>query len=432
MKSIRAILVYVLALVSVSTAIPTIDERDSAVAEYVRDIAHADELEQRGHAIDLPERDVRENSVLEGRAGSTYDIMVEDRKGRDAIFGADYVSAVSEEVDRLACSKVYLVVSRSLDTKTDVVGRLEQKLGGKVCGKKVGVKSHTPYDEVLQIAKETKERGADIIVTLGSSSYSDAAKAALIAHASLPADKLDIESMESLVVGNVDEKTGDMAVPTTVKDPTLKLICVPTSLSAAEWNANSGCTNPSTHKKQHFTHPACAPNLIVLDPQLALTTPLDLWLSTGERSSDDVKQSAEEGLRALTEGLLKCKQNKKDASARAECQVGAWKAMRVIAHKVPLGASHAIGHQRVCAIFWSSIPENLARAGLDRERADAGDLVKAFVKALGLPTTLTDVDVGEDKWDAVAKASLDDVLGKTNPVRLETVEQVKEILAMAK
>ncbi|KAH9840144.1 uncharacterized protein C8Q71DRAFT_479061 [Rhodofomes roseus] len=77
MKSIRAILVYVLALVSVSTAIPTIDERDSAVAEYVRDIAHADELEQRGHAIDLPERDVRENSVLEGRAGSTYDIMVE-------------------------------------------------------------------------------------------------------------------------------------------------------------------------------------------------------------------------------------------------------------------------------------------------------------------------------------------------------------------
>jgi len=97
-----------------------------------------------------------------------------------------------------------------------------------VCGKKIGVKSHTPYDEVLQIAKE---KGVDMIVTLGSSSYSDAAKAALIIHASLPVDQMAVDSMESLNAGSVDDKTGEMNSPATVKDPTLKLICVPTSFS---------------------------------------------------------------------------------------------------------------------------------------------------------------------------------------------------------
>ncbi|KAH9920603.1 putative Fe-containing alcohol dehydrogenase [Fomitopsis serialis] len=388
-----------------------------------------------------------------------------ERKGRDAVFGADYVSAVTEEVNKLGCSKVYLVASTSLNAQTDAVKRLEEALGNKLCGKKIGVKSHTPYDEVLQIAKETKEKGADMIVTLGSSSYSDAGKAAL-----------------SLNAGHADDKTGwAMSSPATVKEPTLKLICVPASLSAAEWNEISGCTNPITRKKQHFSHPAGAPNLIVLDPQLALTTPLHLWLSTGvravdhcvetlctDRSSAEVKDAAEEGLRALTEGLLKCKEDEKDVAARAECQIGSWKAARNILSKVPLGASHAITHQlgafcgiphgitscimlspvlkynaahspwnaqlqkRVSAIFWSAIPDTFVRAGLEEAQADAGDLVKAFVQALQFPTTLTEVGVGEDVWDNVAKASLEDAWGKTNPVPLESVEQVKEILAMAK
>jgi len=165
---------------------------------------------------------------------------------------------------------------------------------------------------------------------------------------------------------------------------------------------------------------------------------------------------------------LRCKEDENDAAARAECQIGAWKAVRSIVSKVPLGASHAITHQlgaffgvphgitscvmlspvlkynaahspsnaqlqqRVSAIFWSTIPDTLVRAGLEEAQADAGDLVKAFVQALRFPTTLTEVGVGEDKWDNVAKASLEDAWGKTNPVPLESVEQVKEILAMAK
>ncbi|KZT66470.1 Dehydroquinate synthase-like protein [Daedalea quercina L-15889] len=398
----------------------------------------------------------------------------EDRKGHDAIFGADYLSAVSAEVETLGRSKVYLVVSGSLHAKSDAVRKLEEKLGSKVCGKKVGVKSHTPYDEVLQIARETKETSADIIVTLRSRSYTDAAKAARIIHDSLSADNMDVESMEGLATGLMDE---NLDAPPMMYKPILKLICVRTSLSAGEWTHAAGCTNPTTRMKQHFTHPAAAPNLIALDPQLALTTPLDLWLSTGVRSVDHCVEMLCSGrrnddlqplCRGRAEGApqrgLRCKADETDVSARADCRIGSWKAMRtVLQGRVAPGASHAIIHQlgAFCGVphgitscivlspvlnalssqrsaaaagmrYLLSVPDTLLQAGLNREQADAGNLVKAFVKALGFPTTLTEVGVGEDQWDLVAKAALQDVFGKTNPAKLENIGQVKEILAMAK
>ena len=98
--------------------------------------------------------------------------------------------------------------------------------------------------------------------------------------------------------------------------------------------------------------------LIILDPELCLTTPEYHWLSTGVRSvdhcvealcsleaTDSSDKKAEEGLRLLVPSLLKCKKDPTDIDARQKCQIAVALAMDNVRAGVPMGGSHAIGHQ---------------------------------------------------------------------------------------
>lgn len=294
-----------------------------------------------------------------------------------------------------------------------------------------------------------------------------------MAHANFnPSDELDISSIESLAV---DPKTKPLEI---VRDPTLSLFLTPTTLSAAEYNTGAGARNPDTGQKQLFRHPGCGAKCVILDPELCTTTPLRLWLSSGMRAVDHCIETlcskectrsaslvAQEGLRHLIIGLLASHtdSNQTRALARGQCQIGAWQAMRGIHDGIGLGASHAIGHQlggvanvphgetscvmlpsvlkynrivnaelqkQVEDIFWAVGGSVLKKAGLTRD-ADAGDIVKAFVKSLDLPTTLGEVGVGEDSYDDIATHTLTDAWAETNPRPLTHVDHVKEILRMA-
>jgi alcohol dehydrogenase class IV len=98
--------------------------------------------------------------------------------------------------------------------------------------------------------------------------------------------------------------------------------------------------------------------LIILDPELCLTTPPYHWLSTGFRSFDHCiealccldgtkssDEKAEKGLRLLAPNLLKCKADPNDIEARQQCQLAVGYAMDNIRAGIPMGGSHAIGHQ---------------------------------------------------------------------------------------
>jgi alcohol dehydrogenase class IV len=80
--------------------------------------------------------------------------------------------------------------------------------------------------------------------------------------------------------------------------------------------------------------------LIILDPELCLTTPEYHWLSTGFRSfdhcvealccleaNDKSDKKAEKGLRLLAPNLLKCKTDPNKVEARRECQLAVGFAM---------------------------------------------------------------------------------------------------------
>jgi alcohol dehydrogenase class IV len=217
---------------------------------------------------------------------------------------------------------------------------------------------------------------------------------------------------------------------------------------------------------------------VILDPELATTTPDSVWLSTGVRaldhcvealcslqSNETADEAARQGLKRLVPGLLRCKENPKDIEGRLECFLGSRDAMIPSIFGVPMGASHGIGHQlgpagvghgetscilnpAVCKynyakkaniarqdaitkILWQDAEASTVfeKKGLKRESADLGDLMDAIIRALGLPRTLKEFGIGEDKLDGIAEHSLEDRWVKTNPAHLDK-DGVLEILKM--
>ena len=145
-----------------------------------------------------------------------------------------------------------------------------------------------------------------------------------------------------------------------IKAPTVPIISVPTSLSAGEYSNFAGGTNDQTNRKHSFQHPVRGPQLVILDPELAETTPDSIWLSTGVRAVDHCVETlcaivgttvatdklAEKALGMIVPGLLRCKMDHADREARLRCQLGSVDAMAACTGgSVELGASHGIGHQ---------------------------------------------------------------------------------------
>ena len=68
---------------------------------------------------------------------------------------------------------------------------------------------------------------------------------------------------------------------------------------------------------------------------------------------------------------------------------------------------------------------------MGRAGVAAWEAVGELIGALGLPRKLSDVGVAEDRFELIAKYTMHDGWLHTNPRRIETPEQVIEILKLA-
>ncbi|KAI4950614.1 hypothetical protein J4E91_004499 [Alternaria rosae] len=387
------------------------------------------------------------------------------------MLNSKYLDDSANAIATWNCQRILIVHSKALGENTNIVKRLKEKLGPLVVGMKSGVGAHSPYEDVLEITRLFHEKEADCLISIGSSSYSDACKIARLMHANLAPGDLTVEAMEALV----DQEKGSAV---DLKDPTTKLILVPTSLSASEWNNNSSATNPQTKKKQHFASEHAAPELILLDPEVASTSPRKLWLSSGMRAvdhcvetllndecTDQVFHHMEDALAVLLTGLSNYTKSERDSNRPelldgiGKCQIGSRNAMMgLILWNVPMGLSHAIGHQlgSVCGVMhgvtscillspvirYKASKSEKQRAIQQRvlgiwnkvlksDEPSLADAVGNFVRSLGLPSTLDEVGLTKQvDIEKVAERTMTDVFGAMEGMGRK--EDVLAILASAK
>src|SRR6516165_8492867 len=196
------------------------------------------------------------------------------------VFGKPAAETVAEEARRLEATRVFLMVSGTLNRMTDEITKVRRALGNRFAGIFDRMPPHTPRHAVIEAAEAAREAGADLIATLGGGSVTDGAKAVQLCLAN------DIRSAEALDQYRPVKGPDGALGPPPCNALAVPQVTVPTTLSAGEFSAIAGVTDERHRVKELFRHPQIIPRGVVLDPAVTVHTPEWLWLSTGIRAVD--------------------------------------------------------------------------------------------------------------------------------------------------
>ncbi len=92
------------------------------------------------------------------------------------IYGKPFTEAAAEEAARLNAQAVFVLAGGTLARETDMLERLRAALGSRCAGTIAGIAAHTPRADVLRAAEAARAAKADLLMTLGGGSVTDAAK----------------------------------------------------------------------------------------------------------------------------------------------------------------------------------------------------------------------------------------------------------------
>ena len=267
------------------------------------------------------------------------------------VYGRPFAEALQEQVEQSGANSVFLLASGTLARETDMVGQVRGVLGNRLAGMNAKIGAHTPRVDVVAAANAARTAGADLLVTLGGGSVTDAAKMVAFCLGNDVTDPGQLDDYRARVSAD-----GKIERPQ-IKPPSVRTVAIPTTLSAGEYTASAGCTDTVRNVKESYGHPQMMPKSVVLDPRATVHTPEWLFLSTGIRAVDHAVedicspqcQPISEGasyhaLKLLGRGLSGVKADPLDLDARLEAQLGAWMSMVGSQTGVPKGASHGIGH----------------------------------------------------------------------------------------
>lgn len=329
------------------------------------------------------------------------------------LFGPGSLARLAEEVDRLGGERAFLITGRSLAEKTNFVGRIRSQLGPRLAGTFSAIRQHTPRGDVARAAAQVQAAAADLLISLGGGSPIDGTKA---------------------VARAVAETTGRLPPH----------LAIPTTLSAAEFSHLVGVTDEARRAKTGFADARLAPRSVILDAELCLATPMDLWLATGIRALDHAVETlyapgehpvpdvlALEAIERLFRFLPASKADPGNLIARGELQLAAW--MTFFGEvNIPLGMSHILG-RRLGATYdvphgvtscitlpWvmeamaerrprplASMGRRLGAAAVAEETAAraAADSVRDLIRRLELPSRLSQVGVPQADLPGIAEAA---------------------------
>ena len=367
----------------------------------------------------------------------------------DVVYGRAAADALGQLAATYGCARLLVVSTRSLAAQAHA---LAEQLGTRVVGVFTEVGAHSPRPDVIAGAARARSLGADLLVALGGGSVIDATKVMQLClwGALTRPEQLDAYRRGAPTIADLK--------------PGVRMIALPTTLSAAEFTPLAGVTDPVRRAKEGYAHPFLVPRGVVLDPALTLDTPASLWFSTGLKAVDHAIEQlchpqrapyadalAAEGLRRLGRGLRATRADATDREARLDCQFGMWLAIAGASTGRGMGASHAIGHTlggsfgvphgfTSCVALPAVLQYNaqacptqqaLVSALLDMPEHGAAEAVRALCADLELPTDLESVGIDASKLPEIAARTMHDPGVRANPRPIREAADIVAILRLA-
>jgi maleylacetate reductase len=349
-----------------------------------------------------------------------------------------------------------LMITTTASLADSLAAQLAADLGGLCVGVFSAIGAHSPRESVIAGAAEARRLDADLLVALGGGSAIDATK---VMQLCLWAGLTQVEHLDPYRAGRGSDRVKVAEIPAGVR-----MLAVPTTLSAAEFTPFAGVTDVAKHAKEGYGHPLLAPRAVVLDPAMTVSTPPMLWFSTGLKAVDHAVEQlcnptrapyadalAEDGLRRLTRGLAATKADPANLEARLDCQFGMWLAMSGVGSGRGMGPSHAIGHTLggsygvphgiTSCIALPAVLTWYGGAAADRlvlvsdlmgaRGLPPSEAVKRLAAGLGLPTDLASVGIGPESFQAIADHTMHDAGVRTGARPIAGPQDIVEILELA-
>ena len=345
-------------------------------------------------------------------AGAAAPVIVHETTASRVLLGPGSRLAVPEEVDRIGGSRVLLVATRSASAAAD---ELAAVLGERLRGRFDGPVVHTPVAVTVRAMGVVASSGPDVLVALGGGSAIGLTKA-------------------------ISARTG------------LPQVAVPTTYAGSEVTPVLGETEDGV--KTTRRDPALAPGTVVYDPELTLSMPAGLtltsalnalahavealWAPNSTPVSDALATEAATGIPA---SLLAVLDAPDDLGARSRLQAAAWLAGLCLA-QTRMGLHHQLAHAlggtfdlphaelhamllpHVMAFNLPAAPAASARLA----RAVGGDpvaVVAGLAASYDGPRTLRELGVPRDEVSAVAERVVAAPYPNPRPL---TVDSVQELL----
>lgn len=329
--------------------------------------------------------------------------------------GAGKSKDIAKIVRRFGAERIVIATSNSVLTKTPHVDRLMKALDGLAYEVYSNCRQHSPESDITNLLARLETSDVQAVVSIGGSSVFDTVKVAVSRHA---------------------DATGQPVIPQ---------IAIPTTLSAGEFTPGAGYTEEETQTKKLVLDMRAAPRCVILDPEVTVGTPEELWLSSGVKALDHALEAvwaikphpyvdtlALDAVRLLFKHLPSSRDTT-NLEARAACQFGAWMSIAGVGAS-GMRLSHFLGHQigarlhiphgiTSCILLPSVMrylrdrtlePQcriaaamGIARDGRpDEDVADeAADKIEAFIRDLGLPDSIRAAGGNHDDIVAITESS---------------------------
>ncbi|MGV9868051.1 iron-containing alcohol dehydrogenase [Rhodococcus koreensis] len=374
------------------------------------------------------------------------------------VFGRPAADVIVEQVEASGKQRVLITTSKSLAGPDDLPAQIGRRLGSRFAGVFSSIGAHAPRSSVLAGAAAAREAGADLLVSVGGGSVSDATKHMLLC---LWENITDIDGFDPHLK-NLSGMVDPSIRPADAADR-IRMMAVPTLLSAGEFTWFAGITDERRSVKEVAFHTLFSPTTVVLDPAATLATPIPLLQSSGMKAvehavgflceSDSIPLVEVVSAKAwslLYDAIPKLGGPEDNPALRLNLLLGAWYSIYSVNYGLHAGASHAIGHVLGAlgvphgdtgssvvpgVLRWNTDHnadrQELAAASVGQSGRPLPDILQEFARSMDRPTRLREVGIERHQFREIAEKSLHDPLIDYNSRPIASADDVMEILDLA-
>ena len=307
------------------------------------------------------------------------------------VFGAGALAELPREIERLGAKRALVLATPEQQAQAEDVAR---RLGDRCAGVFPRAVMHVPIETAREARAEARRVGADCAVAIGGGSTTGLGKA------------IALES-------------------------SLPILAIPTTYAGSEMTPIYGITEGGQKKTGRDAR--VLPRTVIYDPALTVGLPVGLSATSGmnaiahaveglyaQDSNPVMSLMAEEGIRALAQGLPRVADKPEDLDARADCLYGAWLCGAVLGavgmalhHKLchvlggtwnlPHAETHTVVLPHAAAYNAPAVPEAMRRVARALDAPDAAQGLYDLARSLGAPVALEAIGMPAGELDRAAE-----------------------------